>query len=246
MLYVSSVILKTWQPRLQRPSSAGVRWTSVTAQGVQITNSLEEAVWTGSLPQVHICPQCGMYGCYDGGYARLTCLSQHLLWTAPYADPESPGELDLDSAAEVVYEHASVAIPFEVWESWRRKVPSLPEASAFPAAQRRDLAAAWRLEAPAGLRELPLDGLLERLKPRLLVTDALAQVHALLDWFLEAPDQPAAGRLAASAEAGAQVETLYFDAAPREAAQEWSALVRRGADWLPAFGRFWYFQPDGA
>ena len=243
MLYVSSAVLKTWHPPLIGAAGSLATWTSVTVHDVQITNTLEGAAWKPDPAQVHMCQRCGEYGCYDGGYVHITRLGKHLLWTAPYRD-EGMSELDVDIAANAIYEYAAVAVPLEVWDGWRRIVPSLPAAHSFPPATRRDLAAAWRMEAPPGLREQPLMEMLTRTAHRLLASDsleyeqALEQLHLLVDWFLEGHDQPLTGELLPLASANARLETLHFDGS---AGQDWRALAWGQARWQPALGKDWLY-----
>lgn len=243
MLHVDFAILKTWHPPLMNATGRKAVWTSASAQGLQLTNSLEEAAWDADPAQVHICQQCGVYGCYEGGYVRITRLEEHVLWTAPYMD-ETMDRLDIDIVAGAIYERGAVAIPTQVWESWRSRVNSLPAASSFPAATRRELAAAWRMEAHPGLRELPWMEMLAHISESLLASDSLGydqamdQVHALLDWFLEAPAEPLVGALKPRKATQARLEFLRFDG-PAE--QDWPALAYEHGAWFPALGADWLY-----
>lgn len=244
MLYVDHAILKTWNPPLRNAVGRPV-WTKVTVQDLQLTNTLEQADWDADLAKVYICPQCGEYGCFDGGYARISRLGNHLLWTADYLD-DTLDQLSLDDAALAIYEHASVAIPEQVWDSWRQQAPGLPAAQRFHTATRRELLSAWRLEAPPGLREQPLMEMLARLAHHMLASDsmdkgqALDRLHEKLDWFVEAPDQPLTGDLQPLQQAQARLETFYLDGAPGE---DWPALAYHQGEWRIALGAGWFYSP---
>jgi hypothetical protein len=243
VLFVDHAILKAWNPPLRNAGERRATWTSASVQGLQLTNSLEEAAWNVDPAQVHICQQCGTYGCYDGGYARITRLGEHVLWTAPYLN-DTMERLDIDSVAGAIFERAAVAIPIRVWESWRNRAPGLPAPQSFPAATRRELAAAWRMEAPPGLREQSWMEMLTHLSQRLLATDSLGydqamdQIHALLDWFLEAPTEPLPGDLIPLKATRARLEVLRFDG---PADRDWSALAYDQGAWLPALGSEWIY-----
>jgi hypothetical protein len=205
---------ETWRPNFSGSGQDDPTWTRVLCRNFVITNSLEWVLWRKNPVLVVLCEACGDAGCASGGIVHVSRLDRHVLWSAPQDDR-------VDHAAGFLRSRGALAIPIETWNGW-----PVPRAEQLVIANHAAVADAWVLgagRAPASIVAL--------LKERLVGGDtlekdaAIALVERVLAGCQAKADAPFEQPLLSIADAGARIETLYFDG-PREL--DWPAFAFAG------------------
>jgi hypothetical protein len=235
VLVCDTAAFAPWTPDFSSSGQASPTWTRMTADGVELVNSMEDVPWRGEEVQMLLCEECGFPGCRVGGWVRIVRLGAHLVWVPVAVDPENEREREEYAPPPYLREAGAIAIAAAAWDGWRDRFAELPPADEFPPARRRDVAAAWLLEVPGGAATL--QALAERVLPAVAAAApldrdaAVAAVARLAAWLADG-DAPVAGELRATAEVGAVTDVLVL-ARPRDA--EWRPLARTDGALAPAF-----------
>jgi hypothetical protein len=252
MLACSAPNLVSWRPDFSTSGQASPNWTKLLCDEVQLCNSIEWTEWLERpLVQVELCEQCGYTGCATGGYARISRLADHVLWTPPRPkDVEDAWEREQYTPSTALSKHGAVAIAVTNWAEWRERFPALPSADEFPRTERGDLAAAWTLAAPFGSHSLSGGELVALVRERVVAAEpsttenALRGVEALVAWLASDEDVLVEGGLGRADERDS-IETLYLDMPDGHKTQlvEWRPYAVREARLTLAFGDEWNLRP---
>lgn len=240
--------LEKWQPDFSSSGQSSPEWIRVKCSDVKICNSLEWLDWEDNPVQVEICDACGTPGCQSGGYVHVSRLGEHILWTKPYIDESDEWARTQYEAAFALRKAGSVVIPDSVLSQWQRETNKNRSLNWYPRTTRADLAAAWFMEKYPYLKMTSIKDVIPYLRKELLgadtldVTTAIDRTEALVEWFVQKPEQELRGELMAPWPE-LTVETLYFDG-PAE--KDWPAFAIDEAELFPAFGKNWVyrFHPD--
>jgi hypothetical protein len=237
-----------WQPNFSSSGQENPDWTKLICAGVELSNAITWVEWFEEdepAVQVQLCEACGIAGCQSGGYAHVSRLGKHVLWTHPHVDPSDSFASYQYRPSEVVAKHGAVAFPIPQWNSWGEELGGLPHATKFAGATRRDLLPAWQSEAPLFGRWDSPDQLLSLARERAVAgepsetSDVLESLDTLVRWFREKPDDVVDGELVPLGAGERTVETLYFDVPDtfdRPVLREWTPLARREGRVTPLFG----------
>lgn len=244
VLFCPRPTLEKWSPDFSSSEQANPAWTRVLSGDTELCNSLEYTEWTQNPVQVQVCDACGAVGCASGGYVHLSALGDYVFWTIPQTDKVTEG-IDARFPATALVKFGAIGFPSEAWKQLRAAESQVPEAGCLPRANGLALLAAWA-DGPG--RPQTVDRLLPMLQARLLAGETLEPAAALkwierwLDWFNSNADLAIDGSIISPDLAKIPVETLYFDG-PR--AEDWPALARFGAGFVPALDPTHIFIPAG-
>jgi len=210
--------LVAWRPDFSSSGQSDPDWTLVRCRGERLTNAINWLDWERRPVQLVLCEACGIDGCASGGYAHVSRLAGHVLWSPPHIDYEDDFEAQRYAASESIERHGAVAMPVALWEQVRGRFPSLPPADTFPPASRRDLP--WRRHPrDEALAAYPDD--LDR---------AFADIETVAAWLASEPDAPVEGELVRLEETDALIQLVFYERF------EWPAIARLGDAVAPIFG----------
>ena len=245
MLVCDSSILERWRPDYASWEKTDPEWVRVLCDGVELTNALDWVDWLTDGPvQVVLCEACGTSQCASGGYAHVSRLGTHLLWTLPRIDRTDPFESSEYGTSYALEQRGAVAIPFSVWDGWRQQFPDIPEADAFPRTRRSDLYHAWTDGTGLTYPTVPTAEFLVAVREHAVASDPsdlaqlVAAVEQLASWFAADPELPVDGHLAEASDR-VTVETLYFDLPDtfdRPRLHEWQAAGLSDGNLSPVLG----------
>lgn len=244
MIDCDNAVLQQWHPDFSSSQQENPSWTRVTCREVVLCNTLEWVQWLENPVQVVLCEACGYDGCASGGYAHISRLGDHILWTRPQINESDDWERVQYQPAWPLRRFGAVIIAVPTWAQWRVQVSDLPSAEQMFAATGRELIDAWLLGARGEHRVASANELVPLLRGRVLASDSLdadAAVDRVADMLAELSSLGAgrvSGRIARAAEVGARPEVLYFDGPGEE---DWPALALIGSRIVPAFSREWVF-----
>jgi hypothetical protein len=245
VLVCETPTLERWRPDFSSSEQRDPQWVRVVCDGVELTNAVDWVDWLTDGPvQVVLCEACGANHCASGGYAHVSRLGTHLLWTLPRIDWTDPFESSEYGTSYALEQRGAVAIPFSVWDEWRQQFPDIPDADAFPRTRRSDLYHAWTDGTGLIYRVAPAAEFLTAVREHAVASDPsdlaalVAAVEQLTSWFAADPEAPVDGRLAEPSDR-VVVETLYFDLPDtfdRPRLHEWQAVCRSGGNLSPVLG----------
>jgi hypothetical protein len=124
----------------------GASGTRLASRGVELANLLECVDWRREPTQVTVCESCGTVGCADGGYARITRLGDHLLWSIPRSESVDEWTRDRYACSEALRVHRNLLMPVPLWDDVTQPVESVPRAHEFREATHDDVRDAWVAE----------------------------------------------------------------------------------------------------
>jgi hypothetical protein len=230
--------IRPWRPDFSSSGQPSPTWLRLLVNGHELSNALDDLEWTPNPVQVHLCDACGYPGCATGGYADLSRLGTHVLWTPAATDHLDDWKRDQYAPARVLVEAGAALFPLPVWERLRQRVGGVPAAEGLTPTTRRMLAEAWRVEARQRLSGRSLTETMQHVGQLVLASDrwgrddAVAVLTEVADWLAADPSAEVEGDLVPVASTVTVPETFYTDGPGEE---DWPAVAEHDGRLSPAF-----------
>jgi len=90
MWFIEDYEIRTIQLDFTSSGGGRPRSRSVFSGGVQLVNAGDFADLSSDPTQVHVCEQCGVVGCADGGYVRLRRIDDVCIWLPDFSAMLAP------------------------------------------------------------------------------------------------------------------------------------------------------------